>query len=121
MKGTSDSHVHFLSGVVGQHLVCNIPGHVGWWDLHVRGLHAPDFLSVLLDGSVAGELPRGGNVSDHHLGPFLGILERSQQEVSLGVHPPEIGPSGPNAAMHHRPYLKGLAGSRILGQGNATH
>lgn len=43
-------------------------------DLQVGGLHAPDLCGVIRDGSVAGELPSGGDVLDHHLCPLLLIL-----------------------------------------------
>lgn len=39
-----------------------------------RGLHAPDLTSVLGDGAITGELATSGNVVDHLLGPFLGVL-----------------------------------------------
>lgn len=43
-------------------------------DLQVGGLHAPDLGGVLCNGSIAGELPSGGDVLDHHLCPLLLIL-----------------------------------------------
>lgn len=38
------------------------------------GLGPPDFLGILLDGPVAGELAHTGNVVDHHLEPLLAVL-----------------------------------------------
>lgn len=43
-------------------------------DLQVGGLDAPNLRGVLRDGPVAGELPRGSDVPDHHLRPLLWIL-----------------------------------------------
>lgn len=47
---------------------------VGGGEFLQRGLHAPDLTGVLGDGAVAGELSRSGDVVDHLLGPFLGVL-----------------------------------------------
>lgn len=41
-----------------------------------RGLHAPDLTSILGNGAITGELATSGNVVDHLLGPFLGVLMR---------------------------------------------
>lgn len=38
------------------------------------GLHAPDLSGILGNGAIAGELATPGNVVDHLLGPFLGVL-----------------------------------------------
>jgi len=47
---------------------------VGRRYLQVGGLHPPHLGGVLRDGSVAGELPRGCDVPDHHLCPLHWIL-----------------------------------------------
>lgn len=47
---------------------------VGGGEFLQRGLHAPDLTGVLGDGAVAGELSGSGDVVDHLLGPFLGVL-----------------------------------------------
>lgn len=58
-----------------------ISGHERWlvWgrDLDIRRFHVPDIAGVLSDGPVAGELSRGGDVPDHHPGPFSGVLTGS--------------------------------------------
>lgn len=43
-------------------------------DLQVGGFHPPDLPGVIGDGAIAGELSGGGNVLDHHPGPFFWIL-----------------------------------------------
>lgn len=52
---------------------------VGWRDLHVRRFDSPDLAGVLGDGPVAGELSRGGDVADHHLGPLFGVLKGNRK------------------------------------------
>lgn len=47
---------------------------IGGGEFLQRGLHAPDLTSVLGNGAVAGELATSGDVVDHLLGPFLGVL-----------------------------------------------
>lgn len=47
---------------------------IGGRDLLKGGLHAPDLTGILGNGAVTGELARSGNVVDHLLGPFLGVL-----------------------------------------------
>lgn len=43
-------------------------------ELFQRGLHSPDLTSVLGDGAITGELATAGNVVNHLLGPFFGVL-----------------------------------------------
>ncbi len=56
----------------GESLVLVVRG----WKFLECGLHAPDLPGVLADGAIAGELSTSGNVVDHLLGPFLGVLMR---------------------------------------------
>lgn len=49
-----------------------VPVRVG--EFLERRLHAPDLTSVLGNGAVTGELATSGDVVDHLLGPFLGVL-----------------------------------------------
>ena len=55
---------------------------VGGWDLLKGGLHAPDLAGVLGDGAIAGELSRAGDVVDHLLGPFFGVLVGKKRGTS---------------------------------------
>lgn len=55
---------------------------IGRRDLDVGWLHAPDLAGVLRDGSVAGELPAGSDVVDHHLGPLFGVLRKKRGGAS---------------------------------------
>lgn len=47
---------------------------VGGREFLERWLHAPDLASILGNGAVTGELATSGDVVDHLLGPFLGVL-----------------------------------------------
>ena len=50
-------------------LIASVGQAVGVGQLLVARLHAPDFPSVLRDGSIRAELAAAGDVVDGHLGP----------------------------------------------------
>ena len=51
-------------------------------DLLQVGLHSPDLLGILGDGTVTGELPRASDVVDHLLGPLFRVLSGWRKRVN---------------------------------------